>query len=72
MQQWGRMIIRSMRTCQNFFIKKTLTKSVMKGKLDYTKMTVYRFLEIKVNKKVKTQLEKKKKLTKIIQRMTKK
>ena len=45
----------------------------MKGKLDYTKMTVYWFLEIKVNKKVKTQLEKKKKkLTKIIQRMTKK
>ena len=31
----------------------------MKGKLDYTKMTVYRLLEIKVNKKVKTQLEKK-------------
>ena len=69
MQQWGLMIMRSMRTCQNFFIKKTLTKSVMKGKLDYTKMTIYRFLEIKVNKKVKAQLEKKKKLTKIIQRI---
>ena len=41
----------------------------MKGKLDYTKMTIYRFLEIKVNKKVKAQLEKKKKLTKIIQRI---
>ena len=36
----------------------------MKGKLDYTKMTVYRFLEIKVNKKVKAQLEKKNEINK--------